>query len=272
MNLMFLIGKAVLHVVDTATIFSNATFQHARRSTYGQSTEGVWIALMERLCTMYTGYPNIIRLDQGSVFFSEKWKRFSNSKGIKIRLSKVLAHSSLGIEERLHQPLRTICNRVRLDFLTVNDNTFLHVAVKAINDTIRENGLVSSLLVLEIIPRLPIISTNVPTQKDNMEAIAKAQIEMNAILAERRASIALNKNVSQLIIYSEIEDRTLIYSETKNMWTGPFVVIYVDERTVTVETIDGSHNFLCNTSQLKPFYDWSTNQNRFVNCLTEAIP
>lgn len=53
---MFLNGKVVLHVIDKATRFSLATFLDANESSYGQSTEGVWIALMECWCTVYIGY------------------------------------------------------------------------------------------------------------------------------------------------------------------------------------------------------------------------
>lgn len=85
---------------------------------------------------MYTGYPNRIRSDQRSSFTSEIWKKLLNRTGTEIRLSVVRAHSSLGIEERLHQLLKSIFKKVKLNFPSVNDNTLLHIALKAINDII----------------------------------------------------------------------------------------------------------------------------------------
>ena len=46
-DLMFLDGKAVLHVIDTATRFSSAIFLDAHGATYGQSVEGIWLAFVE---------------------------------------------------------------------------------------------------------------------------------------------------------------------------------------------------------------------------------
>lgn len=64
------------------------------------------------------------------------------------------------------------------------------------NDTIGENGLVPSFLVFGIIPRFTIISPTLPSQAEWMKLLAKSQMEMNAIVPERRISTALSKNVS----------------------------------------------------------------------------
>lgn len=191
---------------------------------------------------------------------------------IEIRLSAVRAHSLLGIGNRLHQPRRRNFNNVKPDFRTVNDNALVRIAVKEMDDTIGENALVSRRLNFGAILRLPIISADLQKQMYRMKDIAKAEMEMNAIVAERRVSTALNENVPR---YADsifrIGDRTLVYTKSQNMRTGLSVVSHVDERMVTVKIIDGSHKFLCDSFQLKPFYDEFTNHNSFVNCLTEVI-
>lgn len=117
-------------------------------------------------------------------------------------------------------------------------------------DTIGENGLVPSRLVFENVPRLPIISAKLPKQKERMEAIAKAQMEMNAIVAEWRVLTALSRNVSQYAGYIfRIGDRALVYSENGNRLIGPFVIAQVDGRMITVRTMDGFNGFLCNSFQ-----------------------
>ena len=63
-DLMLLDGKAVPHVIDTATRFSSAIFLDAHGATYGQSVEVIWLAFVEAWCTMYTGLPNRLRVDQ----------------------------------------------------------------------------------------------------------------------------------------------------------------------------------------------------------------
>jgi transposase InsO family protein len=114
-DLMF-IGQAVLHVVDTATRFSAETFLYSHNGSFGQSVEGVWLALIETWFTLYTGYPNRLSIDAGSIFASPKWKKLSNMAGITLRMSGVETQNSLGIGERMHGPLRRIYNKIRMDY------------------------------------------------------------------------------------------------------------------------------------------------------------
>ena len=43
-DLIFLDGKAVLHVIDTTTHVSAATFLHSYGKKYGQTADGIWLA------------------------------------------------------------------------------------------------------------------------------------------------------------------------------------------------------------------------------------
>lgn len=104
LNLQWIDGDAVLHVVDTVTKFSTATFL----DQYGHSTEGLWTAFVECWCTLYTGFPNSLRTDSGSAFTSPRWKEIADSAGITMQISGVESHNSLGAGETLHHPLRQI--------------------------------------------------------------------------------------------------------------------------------------------------------------------
>ena len=64
-DLMYIDNCAILHVVDTATRFSAATFLDKHGENYGQSVDGIWLALNACWVTLYTGYPNRLRTDQG---------------------------------------------------------------------------------------------------------------------------------------------------------------------------------------------------------------
>lgn len=105
---MFLEENAVLHIVDMATHFSAATFLDSHGPAFGQLVVGIWLAFVETWRTAYPGFPNRFRTDQGSALTSDRWKRLTNRNGIQLRLSGVQAHSSLGIGERLNEPLRRI--------------------------------------------------------------------------------------------------------------------------------------------------------------------
>lgn len=140
-------------------------------------------------------------------------------------------------------------------------------------NTIGEYGLVPTWLFIGVIFRLPTVFTDHQRQKDRMEAIDKAQMKTIAMVAERRVRIAQDKNVQKYAYHRfRIGYWTLMFSNTKNMWTDPFIFTQGDGRMVALKANDGSREFLCNSIQLNPFYEVSTNRNRFVNCLAKVIP
>jgi hypothetical protein len=141
-----------LHVVDSATRLNAAKVLEAYSKSYGQSSDGIWDVLIDIWRTMQTGFPDRIRVDSGAAFTSSKCKALTESKGIKLRISGVESHSSLGIGERYHAPLRRVYQKMEHDFAHFCPSLLLRIATKAINDTIGEHGLVPSLLVFGVFP------------------------------------------------------------------------------------------------------------------------
>lgn len=173
---MFIDNKAILHAIDTATRFSAAICLDYEGRKYNQSVEGIWTAFVMKCCTMYPGYPNRMRTDQGCVFRWDRWKPFIDLNVVQLRMSGVKLHS------------------LRHHFPNISFRFVLRIAVKAIHGTIKDNGLLPSRLVFGIVPRFPILNTNLSTQKDGMLAIKTAQEDMHLIIAERRLLTALTIN------------------------------------------------------------------------------
>lgn len=98
-DLMFLEGSTIIHIVDTTNHFSAATFLGPSGGSYGQTVDGVWIALVQTWSTMCTGFPNPLRTDQGLVFTSESWKKLTNLNGIELRL---FAYKHVVLWESVH--------------------------------------------------------------------------------------------------------------------------------------------------------------------------
>ena len=65
MDLLWLDKKPVLHIIDTHTSFQNAMFITEK------SPEGLWTAFVECWSTVYLGFPNVLRVDQESSFYSD---------------------------------------------------------------------------------------------------------------------------------------------------------------------------------------------------------
>lgn len=208
------------------------------------------------------------------MFTSDRWREIANSSGIQLRISGLKAHSSLGIGEKYHGPLRRIYNKVSFEYPQLNKIIVLNFDIKAMNDTMGENGLVPSRLVFGIIPRFPILNHNLPTQRERLQALKLAQAEMNSIVAERRVLAALNKSIPSAADRNyKLGEKVLIYSETSKTWIGPYIVIDCTGRIVTVKTHDNSFRQTFNAYQVKPYYrdDYTVNFSQFKSGCDEAL-
>ena len=117
---------------------------------------------------------------------------------------------------------------MRADYPQAHEEILLGIAVKAMNDTIGEKGLVPSFLAFGTTPRFPIISTEPPSEAERMKLLTSAQIEMNAIVVERRIQAALTRQIPPAAdrIY-QIGDEVLVFSGVDKNWLGPFIVMHV---------------------------------------------
>lgn len=264
-DLTWINGVAVMHLVDTATRFSAATFVpgpntpriHTLGSTprYGQSVDGVWAAFIECWCAMYTGYPNRIRTDHGSIFTSPRWIDLAADCGIHMQISGVESHNSTGLGEKMHDPLKRIYRKIQISNPDMRKDVLLKLAVKATNDTIGLNGLVPSLLVFGIIPRFPIISSELPQQEARMKVLAEARAEYEAIIAEMRITAAMRHAVPEAANRTyDAGKKVLVFRENDKEWCGPLTVIKTEGKIVTVKGDGGSLQEF-NKVNVKPYFE-----------------
>ena len=97
MDIMYLDGKSVPHIVDKDTQFSAAAFL-----SHGETTEDVWNIYMTRWVVPYVVYSTEIHVDQGPQFTFEKWKSLLAAAGIQMEESGVESHRALRVGERYH--------------------------------------------------------------------------------------------------------------------------------------------------------------------------
>jgi hypothetical protein len=251
---MFIDRSAILHAVDTATRFSASTFLDKHGYAYGQSVDGVWAAFLECWATVYSGYPNKIRTDAGSIFVSPRWRECTDMAGMLLQISGVESHNSLGLGERMHEPLRRIYRKVSYDFPTAPPAIVLKCATKALNDTMGENGLVPSLLVFGIVPMFPILSSKLPEQQERMRLLAAAQAEYNSIVAERRIAEILKSRVPGAAdrVY-KVGEEVLVLQEKSESWTRPFIVTGVNDMLVNLRSEELAYEGRFNVAQVKPY-------------------
>ena len=250
LDLMFLEGKAILHVVDTRTHFSSAAFLDS------QSVDGVWAAFLSAWTTLYVGYPSKMRVDQGSIFTSRRWKQLTDATGISLQLSGIESHNSIGAGERYHAPLRRIYDKVLFDFPNLDKHLGLKLAVKAMNDTMGPEGLVPSMLVFGVLPRFPVSTIDLPNQVDRMNALKSARAEMETIACELKLAQALRSKLPPAADYQlSVGDQVLVKREKIAAAQGPFPIVEIDADGKQIFILDekGAKKQF-SVSQIRPYY------------------
>lgn len=231
MDIMFLDSKPVLHIVDKDTKFSAAAFLR------NETTDEAWNVYMRSWVLAYIGFSDIIATDQGPQFKSSRWKSLLLTAGIKHKPSGVQSHNAIGVGERYHSFLRQIYRKVRCEHPNVENQYALTLAVKAMNDSAGPHGLVPTLLVFGVMPRIPIAPADLPEQVARMKAMISARSEMTAVMAKSKLSTVLRSNIpaaalSDITIGSEV----LVYREKpENKWVGPYRVLTIDGKVVHVD-------------------------------------
>ena len=100
--------------------------------------------------------------------------------GVKLRLSGVESHNSLGVGERYHHFLRRVIRKVRSPDSDISFNDALGLAMKAMNDTAGPKGLVPSLRVIDVMPRTLLADFDyLPCQFQRMNVMQVARKEMS---------------------------------------------------------------------------------------------
>ena len=268
-DIMYLDGKPVLHIVDEATRFSAARFLTR------VSTDSVWEALIMCWSSVYTGLPHNIMVDEGSQF-RKLFAELSVLHEVNLEKSGVQSHHSLGIGERYHKPLRDTYRKLKLDHPSMQRQVLLALAVKAMNDTLGPEGIVPSSLVFGEFPSLrsfvgPAVPR--PTLAERAEAAQEARQLMAKHLAQVRINRALKHNtpVATDRVFQP-GDKVLLWREkvVENRigeWVGPYTVKSFDEnsRIVLVQKSEDAPHERYNITQVKHLLEPETASISFVD-------
>jgi hypothetical protein len=253
-DIMYIDGSPVLHVVDEATRFQ------AARWLLNMTTQHVWETL--RICwiDVYLGPPDLINHDAGTNLTSSEFQQYTRSLDITTKEVPVEAAHSIGIVERYHRPLRR-AYEVITDEIKGSEKTslwdkasILQMAVKAVNDTAGPDGITPTLLVFGAFPRLSALDPPAPSIAQRATAIKKAMAEIIKLRATRQVNDALHtrngprtENLHTLPIGSDV----LVWRIHHKKWEGPYKLLSVQGETATLELPHGPTRF--RTTSVKPY-------------------
>lgn len=191
LDIMYIDGDPVLHIVDDGTHLSAAKFLPNIQA------DTMWKTILDSLTTIYTGLPHRILTDQGASF-GEPFAHLCRVGGLKLERTGIEEHSSLNLGERYHQPLRNIFLNLMIDHPKTNKHLTLALSVKEMNDTLGPNGVVPSSLVFGEHPRVFTKSetmTKRPTLYERAHIAIEARQEMEKHMAQIRIKCALHHAV-----------------------------------------------------------------------------
>ncbi len=186
-DVMYLDGKPILQVVDSTTAFE------AVRFLKDMSARTAWDTLRACWIDTYLGPLDMVVHNARKNFASMEFKQLANSMAIEIKEVLVEAHNSVGLVERYHAPLRRSYEIIQDELKDehINKEMVLQMAVKAVNDLAGPDGIVPTLLVFGVYPRLTEIDPLSLSVTKRAEAIRTATKEVHCLYAERRVKDAL---------------------------------------------------------------------------------
>lgn len=163
------------------------------------------------------------------------------------------SHNDLGNGERYHAYLRNVYTKIRDDVPQLEKADVLQLVIKDVNDTAGPAGLVPTLLVFGVLPRLPIYPKDLPEQRSRMRAMQLARSDMSQIMAKARVHVALNRNVPYAADTKiRIRDKVLVYRENPiSKWTGPYNFLDVKGKAIYADVKGELTQF--SVDKVKPF-------------------
>jgi hypothetical protein len=240
-DIAYLDGLPILHVVDRGTRFSAARFLRKVDAVE------VW----KTFVATYIGHPESILTNQGSVFLSEAWKGMFRAADISLRHTGTESHNSLHVGESMHAPFRRIYRKVRDEHPDLETDLALALSCKAMNDTANEDGMCPTLLVFGALPRPLDLSRPSPSLHDRLRAQLTSRKEYARIVAERRVQRGLVTKPPCSADYTiEPGNIVYVYREKAKKWIGPVRCIYRSGKQALV-VLDGLPKAF-NIAQLKP--------------------
>ena len=260
-DIFYINGKPVLHVVDEATRYQ------AGRWLNSMSAKTVWEMLRACWIDTYLGPPDVITTDAGTNFDSNEFAQMAANVGTKVKIVPVEAHNSVGIVERYHGPVRRAYQIITSEVPGINKDVALQMAFKAVNDSIGPDGFVPTLLVYGAYPRMSELDSPAPKISQRAAAIKKAMAELAKLRAKRQVADALHTrngpNTDNLHTLA-INSRVLVWREGKagktGRWDGPYHLVNITGEDCTLALPHGNTTF--RTTSVKPYYELPEDENR----------
>lgn len=223
----------------------------------------MWEAFLIICVSPYVGYRNCNSVDQVPQFQNYECKNLLQAAGIKFQPSVVGIHYALGVWECCHSVFRRRFNKITTDSSKLFGKEALSLSIKAINETVGPNGLVSTFLFSGLTSRLPIKPHRLLNQVARLKAMKEARDEAVKLIAQTRLATAITSNVF-VAADSDIKISyvVLMFREKPvERWIGPFSV--VDNDGMILNLGSGDLTWIPSVDKVKLYQEEHPNQQNF---------
>lgn len=128
------------------------------------------------------------------MFTGKECQERGKSGGVHLRATVTESNNVLGLGETYHTILRRVCNKVSVSHPKVPKEPRLSFSIKAMNDTAGPSGLVVSLLLYGVYPRIPDYTSALPNQAERFEAMSTSRTEYEIMLRPSAYDILSTRN------------------------------------------------------------------------------
>lgn len=258
LDIYYLDSKPVLHITDKDLSYGSSAF--VKSGSKNPTSAQIWETFLKAWVLMYTGMPDIITTDRGTQFTSQEFSCNLSAHGVEQRFTGVESHHSLGANERAHQTVRRVFNKVRHDHPKISQELALAMSQKAINETAGPNGIVPVLLVYGTMPRYRMagMASKLVPNSERYQIMDTARKEYVSIVNHQRVQSLLRKRVPPAI------DRHLVVGEPVYVWrenlkrySGPYPVLNLshDGTQVTLDINRGERGGVFSADCVRPATD-----------------
>ena len=176
--------------------------------------------------------------DQGSIFLSKEWRFNYDRVDISLQNTGAESHNSLGRGEKYHSTLRTIYNNVAHEHPDLARDVALDLSVQAMTCTVGPHGLVPSLLVFDVLPKLPLGSVkSFPAQQERLRAASTAREEYERYVSKALVVRGLRSRPPPASNHAyKPGDFVYAYRERLRHYTSPHLISSVDGKCVRIHT------------------------------------
>jgi hypothetical protein len=208
---------------------------------YKKSDE-LWSTFLLVWVLVYLGAPCILTFDQGIVSTAELFRENCKSMGIRMVVASVESHSSIGLVERFHAPIRRMYQKLGSEARNASKELRLAMATKAVNDTIGLHGYVPTMLVYGARPSILMDKSCAhQLQRVRMRVLAAAIQRAEADFARRRLREAENHMIPNCDYEISPGDAVSVWRDGKG-WVGPPSVLRSRSRNFFCPTCYGDEH------------------------------